>query len=255
MGAKQNVIRLSETSVTITEVLSSSSEITRSEGTSFDSKRSIDLKTQFSDFLKNYLINTNATETTLAWCAPNSLLIPSQVFTVESLKSYLKFVFGEKENDLPADYNRLSELDMVNVYSIPDWVKSAAILNIPTVIIQHDVSFLLRGLFQGATFKPQGYIVVYESYFLFCIIKHNQLIFINHFDYQSEEDMLYYVSYTLQQLYLMQAQMEILLAAGFEEMEEIITAVIGLQAQRNLFPSMTWKFSQDLLTSLPVKCV
>ncbi|MCC5923977.1 MAG: DUF3822 family protein, partial [Crocinitomicaceae bacterium] len=173
--------------------------------------------------------------------------------SVESTKSYLDFIFGDCI-DHPADYNRLSELDMVNVYTIPDWVKSAAILNIPTILIQHDVTFLLRGLFQGATFKTQGYVLIYKEYFLFCLVKHNQLTFLNHFEYQTEEDILYYTSYTLQQLNWMQEKLEIHIIAGFDDVKDSVVKVLDFQAEKKIFPSMHWMNSQDLLTLFAVKC-
>jgi hypothetical protein len=251
---KQNVIRLSQTSVSIAEVLRSSNETIRKESAVFSSKRPIDIKSEFSDFLKQQLSLSTADETTLAWCSPKSVLVPGQIFSVDNISSYLDFVFGDC-SDEPSDYNRLTELEMVNVYTIPDWVKSAAILNIPTILIQQDVSFLLRGLFQGATFKPQGFVLIYDAYFLFCLVKHNQLVFLNHFEFQTEEDVLYYISYTLQQLNWMQEKMEIHVMAGFDEVSELVDKVLNFQREKNLFPSMQWINSSDLLTLFALKCV
>lgn len=255
MKGKQNVIRLSQTSVILAEVLRSSNEIISWKTAAFVGKRDIDVQSEFAAFLKENLPKTAAEETTLAWATPKSTLVPSQIFEVAGMKNYLHYVFGKQSIDSPVDYNRLSELDIVNVYAIPDWVKSAAILNIPTVIIQHDISYLLRGVFQGPTFKSQSYIVVYAEYFLLCLVKHNQLVFINHFDYQSVEDILYYFSYSLQQLSWMQEKMEIHLIYAFDETKEMIDQIIDFQTEKQLFPTMTWLRSQELLTLFPLKCV
>lgn len=139
-------------------------------------------------------------EFSLSWFTPNSTLIPSNVFSVSQPKTLYDTCFVSPDGNNEIDFNRISELSLVNVYDIPFWVKSFFVIRFPRIVIQHETSHLLRGIFSKSTFKPAVHVSLQEDSFQLVVVKHNQLLFYNTFSYTNEADIIYYISFTIQQL-------------------------------------------------------
>lgn len=149
-------------------------------------------------YSSNSFLLEDYSDITLAWSTMNSTLIPSVVFQESTPKELFELCFGKNvEGDV--DYNRIPELDLINLYSIPNWVKSFFIIKHPRIIIQHAGSHLLRLSMKENTFRPKVSIVLNANNFLLFLSKHNALEFYAYFEYEKIDDVVYHVLFTMQQ--------------------------------------------------------
>jgi hypothetical protein len=127
------------------------------------------------------------------------------------------------------DYNRLPEWSIVNVYRIPMWVKSALIVKIPRVVIQHELSHVLRYLNTGSTIPLRTHVILQESHFCMVARKDGQIAHASYQSYQSAEDVLYHLLYAYQKLGIT-TKGEIFLHASSEELRTVAGNVKTLAA-------------------------
>lgn len=199
MSNTQLAIHISRTSVHIAEVLRSNQEIIRQvshellENTFDGYKRR--LKAIFDDFN----LQENYAEYTMAWGTPKHTLVPLSVFNESSAQSVFQFMFGETVDEKTIDFNRLMELSLVSVFEIPDWVKSFFIRRFPQIVFRHEHAMTLRALFQKNTFKRKINVSFSDEYINICIINKNELIFSNHFNFKTSEDIIYHLLFVLEQ--------------------------------------------------------
>lgn len=147
----------------------------------------------------NAALNKDFSNVTLAWCHPQSTLVPSSIFSESSPKELFQLCFGADASEGTIDHNRIFELSVVNVYSIPDWVKSLFVIKFPRIIIQHAGTHQIREVLGSNAFYIKASILIQENNFLLTIVKHNNLEFYSTFTYQSAEDVIYHLNFVLQQ--------------------------------------------------------
>ena len=138
-------------------------------------------------------------EISLAWCIDRSTLVPNAIFNESSALDIFQLCFGKDAVKHEVDYNRIHELSVINVYQIPDWIKSFFVIKYPRVVIQHAGTHIVRKSLSENAFKLKASIICYETYFRLAIVKHNNLEFYSSFSYQSAEDIIYQLNFALQQ--------------------------------------------------------
>lgn len=149
-------------------------------------------------FFKENPSLVDAENVTLSWYSPKSTLVPNVIFNESNPLEIFQLCYGKETDSHDVDYNRIPELGLIHVFDFPSWLKRYFVIKFPRIIIQHEGTHLLRKFMQSA-FKPKANIVLHENHFSLAIAKHNKLEFYSHFDYQSIEDVIYYLAYTLQQ--------------------------------------------------------
>lgn len=142
------------------------------------------LKADFAD----YVIATGSNRNTL---------VPSSIFGSSNPKSIFKLNFSEPHENL--DFNRLPELDIVNIYEIPLWVKSAFVLKFPRIKFMHRSSILLKGIFDQPVFYPKVHVFIEDQTFYLFITERSKLIFFNQFEYRVLADIVYHILFVLEQ--------------------------------------------------------
>lgn len=161
-----------------------------------DSESKDSLKSIFAD---NSFLNDEFEEVTVAWCVDKSSLVPNAIFNESSALDIFQLCFGKESSKQEVDYNRISELSVINVYHIPDWVKAFFVIKYPRVVIQHAGTHIVRKSLSENAFYLKATVVCFESYFRLTFVKHNALEFYSSFSYQSAEDIIYHLNFALQQ--------------------------------------------------------
>jgi hypothetical protein len=195
----QLTINISRTSVQVAEVLRSSQEVVSNHYMRFKGATPINYKEELKSFFDGLSLKDEYEEYTMSWCSLKYGLIPMRVYNDSSPQKIMELLFGdtiEKEN---SDFNRLAELNIVNVYEIPDWVKSFFIIKFPQLIFKHEHAMTLRALFQGSTYKLKTIVSVCDNYINVSIIQKNELVFSNAFEYLNAEDIVYHLMFVLEQ--------------------------------------------------------
>ena len=178
-------------------------------------------------------------EHSISWSSEKTTLVPANVFTETDAKSVFRLCFGKETASADIDYNRIPEAGLVNIFEIPLWVKSYFVVKHPRSVIQHESTMLLRGFMKNNTFGLKILLVPYENHFFLTISKNGKLQFYSVFQYQNAEDILYYLTFTLQQKEML------------EETAELIWTE-GIGAERELFSDFQTK-AEKIQDLKPVK--
>lgn len=213
----QENIRLSSI-VGETIINSSTSKI---EGVSVREKKDSLSKT----FKNSSFLNNSFDEMILSWESQQATIVPSTVFEDSISRDIFKLCFGEVREDYSIDFNRIAELSVVNVYEIPDWVKSFFVMKFPRIIIQHGSSHTLRTIIKSNAFNLKINLITYSDFFHLTIVKHNELELNTTFSYQSVEDIIYHLTFTLQQKELLNQKGSIELCQGLNSDRETLEKV------------------------------
>lgn len=170
------------------------------EKISFTSKTDHYYKEQLQALIeKNQLQAIDFDEHILMWYSPISSLIPMSLLENSTPKEILEYNFSEDILPNEVDYNRISELSIVNTYTVPLWVKSFFVIRFPRIVIQHFGTGLIRGIFNASSFKPTVHLFLTPLSALLIYVKHNELMTYNSFEYTDENDLIYYTLNILNQ--------------------------------------------------------
>ena len=132
-----------------------------------------------------------------------STLVPVSLFNKIYLADYLKFNSKILKSDFIA-FDTITKNDSVNVYVpyininnfIFDKFGSFTFKHVSTILIESIIQF------KKPLFPKEMYINVSSNHFEILVFKNNKLEFYNSFTYQSKEDFIYYILFTIQQLNL-----------------------------------------------------
>jgi len=254
MSQKHLGINLSESHVDFS-VLSGELEVFRFSS-AYKGKTDAERKEAVRDLIaENAELSKDFDNVTLAWCHPQSTLVPAAVFSESTPKDIFKLCFGSAAAEGNIDHNRIFELSVVNVYSIPDWVKSLLVIKYPQVIMQHAGTHQVRKVLQSDAFYTKATLIVHESYFRLTLVKHNNLEFYSSFDYQTAEDIIYHVNFVLQQKELLNEKGLIELGTVGEVDQSLIDATLEGFGKIQHLRQMKQLFEKDYLTKSQLLCV
>lgn len=167
----------------------------------FGDKQDYRYKQQLEEFWKETdWKETDFDDISLSWSEKQTTLVPVNVFNESDKDTIFSLSFGKQAQNGEIDYNRIPVQGLINVFSIPLWLKSFFVIRFPRIVIQHEGTHLIRGVFSGQTFKLKTKLIVHESHFLMLIVKENELKFYSSFEWSSIEDIIYYYSFAIQQL-------------------------------------------------------
>lgn len=138
------------------------------------------------------------TDVTVGWAGRQSTLVPNDIFAESAPEHFMHLCFGKEVPKNEIDFNRLFECGIVNIYQIPNWIKSFFIIKYPTALIQHEVSHLIRSNLKNG-FELKVTASVHDDHFHLLISKHNEIIYSASFDHLNSNDILYHLTFVLQQ--------------------------------------------------------
>lgn len=221
---------------------------------SFDSSKDDLIKAQLSkEFESNSIFQQEFDEITLSWSSEKTTLVPNAVFGESNPQAIFKLCYGENEADV--DYNRISELSVVNIYEIPEWIKRFFVIKFPRINIQHEGSIILRKALNENAFKLKCTVVIYKNHFQLIISKHNELIFYSNFDYQSSEDIIYHIMFVLQQKELLSENGAFEIINGLGINDDVISSVISGFNKISDLKSFTINTPDNFISKAHLLCV
>lgn len=227
------------------------SEVVSSNSTSFSLTE--DAKSQCETFfIEEKIVEKSYDEVTLSWYNHQSTMIPMAIFGESNPKEIFNLSYPKIAPDFEIDYNRMPMEGVVNIYSIPSWVKRFFIIKFPRIIIQHCTSHVVRaGLSQDA-FKPKFILSLYKETFHLVLIRHNELQFFSSFDSENIEDIIYYLSYVTEQKELSYEKGKIILTGNQEEKAK---ETIKVLERIDLFSSYALILYTDFIAKAQLQCV
>jgi len=149
-------------------------------------------------------------------------LVPKSLFDEKELANYMKFNVKILANDMMA-YDEIDQPELVNVY-VP-------FMNINNYVYElfgefdflHNGTVLIQALLQSQsdTKNPVCYVHVAEDQMDITVLEHKKLKFYNSFYFDTKEDFIYYLLFTLEQLELDPAQVGVRLFGSVKEGDEL----------------------------------
>ncbi len=151
-----------------------------------------------------------------------STLVPKPLFDENYIADYLKFNSKILKTDYIA-YDNLFVNDSVNVY-VPyvninnyfyDLFGAFEFKHVSSIVVETILS-----LEKHATTK-KVYLNVFKTHFQIIALDKNELLLYNAFEYNTEEDFIYYLLFTLEQLTLNPEQIKVVLMGDISETDKI----------------------------------
>ncbi len=220
----------------------------------FTDRQDYRYKQQLEEFLADSkLREIDFDNYSISWSGNQTTIVPANVFNESSKDAIFQLCFGKNGETSEIDYNRISEHGVVNVFSMPQWIKSFFVLRFPRIVVQHEGTHLLRGIFSGSTFKLKTILSLHDDFFTLVIVQQNQLQFYSTFEYSALDDIVYYLSFTLQQKEWHESSNEVVIAPGAgcavdeQELTNAINKVLGIHASVSV--------DQDLIANYQRLCV
>ena len=156
------------------------------------------------------ILNRSYKETHCYYNFQEAVIIPESKFSISAAEDFLSLIYGENTRD-EIRHDTISTGDqMVNAYrvkkSLQEWMGRQFILYQP----HHLYTKILADLFAGEIpVTPLLKLQVYASHMIVSVTQKGKLLLIQSFQYQSEEDILYYVMNILKQFHINAADAQI----------------------------------------------
>ena len=132
-------------------------------------------------------------------CNKLSSLVPDNLFEEKLSLEYLKFNSKLLENDFAA-HDFIKEIDAVNVYLPYVNVNNYILENFGSFDFYHYSTLLIKKLVKYNREKESSlYANLQEEDFQVLIIKKNKLLYYNNFDFNTKEDILYFLLFVIEQ--------------------------------------------------------
>lgn len=151
-----------------------------------------------TSFLREQGINDFEGDVTLAFSGHKTTLVPQNIYGETNSKDVFELSFGTTENII--EHTRFFEQALVNVYEIEEWIKRFFVIRFPRIIIQHETTHILRGIFEKNSFQPTVHLAITGNHFALFAVSKNQIDFFNTFDFTNTEDLIYYTLHVVNNL-------------------------------------------------------
>lgn len=151
-------------------------------------------------------------------------LCPGAFYNSENNRSLLEFNTGTTADKLILcdDINA----DIKLIYSIDESLKSALDLIFPHHQLKHTLTVLSRLMLLSEELVKENIILSIDANYIQVVVKHNQkLLLANQFSIKTEEDILYYVLFILEQYQLNPLIVTITVLGNVDTTSEIITSL------------------------------
>ena len=176
------------------------------------------LKKAFKD---NAELNNNFSSVKVIHYNSLSTVVPGVLFDKNNTLSYLKFNSKILQNDYVA-YDKIFNNECVNVY-IPYVNINNYIFKIFDVFVyNHYSSIILEKvkLIEKNATTPTLYLNINENHMELIYFAENKLVFYNRFDFNSTEDLIYFLLFTLDQLKLNPEEIPMVITGNISENDD-----------------------------------
>ena len=203
--------------------------------------------------MSNRFITLEHEEVTLSVATNQSSVVPSNVFAESSAKEIYHLCFGNTEKEI--DYNRISELGIVNIFNYSSWIKRYFVMKFPRIIFQHEATHTLRQVMKDNSFYTKLTVIIHKEFFQLTISKHNELIYYSFFDCQNHEDIIYHMLFTLKQKELSDEKGTIVISKAFDADKEFTDQLIKNIAKVKDFSKLTVQSMENYISKSHFLCV
>lgn len=127
---------------------------------------------------------------------PNTL-IPKELYNEKDKKNIFSVNHSLTNEELVIDELKSK---IINLYALPNTIFQTVKNVIPEAIIRSNSSILINNFLSLNNLQETMFLFLKDSYINIVVTKGDGLIFQNKFEYQTKEDLLFYVLFSIQQL-------------------------------------------------------
>ena len=184
----------------------------------------------------------------------NSLftLVPEPLFDEAHLSDYLKFNTRLLKTDFVA-YDKITSCAVMNVYIPYTNLNNFLFDRYGSFTYHHGISLLIREQAKDLSSLPDKMVInVHPSSFDLICFKTQKLVLANAFEYQTPEDFVYYILFTVEQLELDPETIQLQLTGHIQEGDALYERIYTYIRNVKLLPSIANTIPQDdyLLSTL-----
>ena len=235
-----------------------SSKCKKTWNITFDDQIAYRYKEYLNDFFLNEgIFKLNIDECVVSWSSFKSSIVPDSLFTESTPRDIYKTTFGDEIKKSEIDFNRIPNLNIVNVFFNPLWLKSFFVLKFPSVIIKHEGTHLLRYLSSTAKNDSKLKIVlsISDSYFFFIIFQGVSLKSYLLNDYNHEDDIIYHIGFASNQLGISNEEGVIDIVSNSNRSDDKINGIKEKIVKLKLFPKIEINSDPNLIFKALHLCV
>jgi len=173
-----------------------------------------------------------------------STLVPNQYFKDDNLNKYLKYSVKTITTDLIV-YDDLNFIKAKNVYVPFVNINNFIFQNFGEFEYKHHSSILLEKLFLQSDDSLNFFVNISQSLFDIVVLKDSKILFYNNFEYQTKEDFIYYILFTLEQLELSTDKTKVSLLGDINKQSELYKILYTYVRNISFFNSKTPIFNNQ----------
>lgn len=177
-----------------------------------------------------------------------SICVPKSLFNEDNSADYLKFNAKILNTDFIA-YDEISENDCINVFVPYVNINNYIFDRFGVFEYKHSSTVLIHSLLQKETKSKDTklFINVSNNHFEIVVIDKGQLLFYNTFEYQTKEDFIYFILFTIEQLRLNPETILIKLMGNISKKDELHEIVYKyIRFVEFIEPFHSYKFKENL---------
>ena len=196
-------ISLNELSFCIVDLISKEIDFLRTYSLSQNSNPKELLKTLKKGFLENNELSSSFSSVKIIHYNNLSTVVPEPLFDKNNALSYLKFNSKILQNDYVA-FDKIFNNECVNVYIPYVNINNYIFEMFDSFIYKHYSSIILEKvkLNENNTATPSLYLNINVNHMELIYFVKNKLVFYNRFDFNTKEDLIYYLLFSIDQLKL-----------------------------------------------------
>ncbi|MBN1116101.1 MAG: DUF3822 family protein [Bacteroidales bacterium] len=195
---------------------------------------------------ENFLAN-DFNKIRITYFNQSSTLIPEEFFDVNNLRKY--FEFSQSLEDLDEiHYNKISEITLYNVFSIPNYLTEIFYTLYPNKNIEftHQASKLIRlGLSLHAKNNTCIIISLNSHFFDLVVFEDGELALSNSYQYANDSDFVYFFLYAMKQLKINNEEQEVYVLGEMMN-DKNITKELSKYTKKIIHPEIHREISNSL---------
>ena len=163
---------------------------------------------------KHAIVNTTFNSLSLTYSGFPSTLVPKKLFKQEEAKELLSFNTNTYEEILT---DKIVSQDAILIYSIPKEIRHIGDTFFPEAKIISEESILIQQYLQRKEYGTRAYVNISNNKVMITILDAEKLLLNNTFEFITEEDLLYYILFCLQQMNLSKERTQVVLSGNIRK--------------------------------------
>ncbi len=177
-------------------------------------------------------------------------LIPTTLFEAQNAAAYLNNVVPNTESDL-VETDDLLKFNIKNVYALKIDLQSFIKENYPTASITHALSFLLENIQKESRFGLKLFLNFHHKQVQFLLFDGEKFNFANNFDFQTANDVAYFLMLVINQLSLNPETISVVLSGHIEKNTEVYNTIFRYVRNLSFLDCSTKKMKQKAFQETP----